>query len=68
MKIPTPNKKVQSLEQCAQLQLLRASPHRFEPNGILYQRENLSQGRRAYYFRFLCTLTGVTPASAGKLI
>ena len=68
MKIPTPNKNVQSLEQCAQLQLLRASSHRFEPNGILYQRENLSQGRRTYYFSFLYTLTGISPASAGKLI
>ena len=68
MKIPTPNKKVQSLEQCAQLQLLRASSYRFEPNDILYQHHNLSQGRSAYYFSFLCTLTGITPASAGKLI
>lgn len=66
MKIPTPNKKVQSLEQCAQLQLLRASPHRFEPNGILYQRENLSQGRRAYYNTLLSKFTESTPACAGK--
>ena len=61
MKIPAPNKKVQSLEQCSQLQLLKASSHRFELNYILYQNENLSQGRRAYYFSFLYTLTGITP-------
>ena len=69
MKTPTSNKKVQSLEQCSQLQLLKAYSHRFELNYILYQCENLSQGRRAYYFSFLYTLTGITPppACAGKL-
>lgn len=61
MKTPTSNKKVQSLEQCSQLQLLKAYSHRFELNYILYQCENLSQGRRAYYFSFLYTLTGITP-------
>ena len=66
MKTPTSNKKVQSLEQCSQLQLLKAYSHRFELNYILYQCENLSQGRRAYYFSFLYTLTGITPAYAGK--
>ena len=64
----TQQKKAQSLEQCAQLQLLRASSHHFELSYILYQNENLSQGKCIYYFRFLCTLTGITPASAGKLI
>ena len=54
------------MEQCSQLQLLKAYSHRFELNYILYQCENLSQGRRAYYFSFLYTLTGITPAYAGK--
>ena len=66
MKTPTSNKKVQSLEQCSQLQLLKAYSHRFELNYILYQCENLSQGRHAYYFSFLYTLTRITPACAGK--
>ena len=66
MKTPTSNKKVQSLEQCSQLQLLKAYSHRFELNYILYQCENLSQGRHAYYFSFLYTLTRITPAYAGK--
>jgi len=61
IKVPMTNKKVQSLDQFSQLQLLKASSYRFEPNGILYQRENLSQGKCTYYFRFLCTLTGITP-------
>lgn len=52
IKAPMTNKKVQSLEQCSQLQLLKASSHRFELSYILYQNENLSQGRRAYYFSF----------------
>lgn len=68
MKIPIPNKKVQSLEQCAQLQLLRASSHRFEPNGILCQNENLSQGRRAYYNTLLSKFTESTLACAGKTV
>lgn len=71
MKIPIPKKKVQSLEQCAQLQLLRASSHHFELSYILYQSENLSQDRRAYYFSFLYilyTLTGIIPACARKTV
>ena len=60
------NKKVQSLEQCSQLQLLKASSHRFELSYILYQNENLSQGRRAYYNTLLSKFTGIPPACAGK--
>lgn len=68
MKLPTPNKKAQSLEQCSQLQLLKAFSHRFELNGILYQRENLSQGRRAYYNTLLSKFTGIPPRVCGKPI
>lgn len=58
---------VQSLEQCAQLQLLRASSYRFERTNIIYQSENVSQVRSTYYNNFLYKSFIVIPPKAPGL-
>ena len=53
IKVPMTNKKVQSLDQFSQLQLLRTYSHHFERVNIIHQSENLSQARGAYHNDFL---------------